>query len=90
MILLQLLLVGRKIVQIRQTEPVGVCPEAVHKYSERFSLSKTQGNKNRRNSKKQISSLLFSSFQFIGLRESLYQAFSLPCVVCAFCYSLFL
>ncbi len=42
---------GRKIVQIRQTEPVGVCPEDVRWYIERFSLSETQGNKNRRNSK---------------------------------------
>ena len=34
-----------KIVQIEQTEPVGVCPESVHKYAEWFSLLKTQGNK---------------------------------------------
>ena len=39
------ILAGRKIVQIGQTEPVGVCPEAVHRYSEWFSLFKTQGNK---------------------------------------------
>ncbi len=36
---------GRKIVQIGQTKPVGVCPEGVHRYAEWFSLFKTQGNK---------------------------------------------
>ena len=60
MILLQLLLVGRKIVQIRQTEPVGVCPEAVHRYSEWFSLSKTQGNKKEEIRIVRISSLCFA------------------------------
>ena len=36
---------GRKIVQIGQTEPKGVCPESVHRYAEWFSLFETQGNK---------------------------------------------
>ena len=44
-ILLRPLWVGRKIVQIGQTEPVGVYPEGVRWYVEWFSLFKTQGNK---------------------------------------------
>ena len=44
-ILLHSFLGGRKIARIGQTEPVGVCPEVVRWYDERFSLFKTQGNK---------------------------------------------
>ena len=36
---------GRKIVQIRQTEPAGACPEGVRVYAEWFGLAKTQGDK---------------------------------------------
>ena len=83
MILLQLLLVGRKIVQIRQTEPVGVCPESVHRYAERFGLPKTQGNKNRRNSNISNFFLKFciiSTYLFKGNASS-----SLSFALCGLC-----
>jgi len=53
---------GRKIVQIRQTEPVGVCPEGVRGYAEWFGLAKTQGNKKEEIRIIRISSLNFVSF----------------------------
>ena len=48
---------GRKIVQIGQTEPAGVCPEGVQRYAEWFSLFETQGIKTKEIRKMRISSM---------------------------------
>ena len=81
---------GRKIAQIGQIEPVGVTRRRM------FIRREVKFVRNTRHYKKGIRQMTNSFinflcyFDFIVLIKRLNYAFYLPCVVCAFCYSLFI